>query len=98
MLYDKLKHLSDKPALFGIENIEDIRIFIFGIDCSIDIYEVNTDDDYKDLPNFQNWVKEKYDGGDTSSWVSLIRFNSINGNDSVKLFNLLLTEYLQQKK
>lgn len=98
MLYEKLKHLSEKPALYGIEDIEDIRIFIFGIDASVEMYKTNIDEEYLDFSNFQNWVKDRYNGGDTSSWVSLIRFNSTSNNDSIKLFNILLKQYLEYKQ
>ncbi len=96
MFYKKLLQLSEKPQLFGVESIEDIRVFIIGISESLNLFGGKEDADYKDFQNFQNWIVKRYDAGESSNWVSLIRYNSIGNKDSINLFSNLLKNYLEE--
>lgn len=96
--YDLLLKVADKPALYGVENVNDIRVFTTGIACGLEVFGGQPTDDYNDFVKFTEFVAEQYDAGSMYNWSSIITYHSTGNRDSLMTFKRLLQEYLETKK
>jgi hypothetical protein len=97
MFYSELDRVRERPAMFGIESVEDISFFIAGYATAIRVCACD-DESLENFSGFQEWVKNYYDGDFSASWVRLIRYNSASSSASIELFFKLLQEYQKSPK
>jgi hypothetical protein len=86
-----VRHLMKRPAMFGINKVEDFDLIILG-------YTMSYSDENIDyfLLGFDEFVKKKWPDMGKYNWVKLIRLNCGGDLSSVELFSKLMEEYLEE--
>ena len=91
-LKDFIKVITERPAMYGVNRIEDLYLIIRGF-----LY-AHTKTDLEDLMyNFRIFVNEKWDCKEDAEWCRLIRFYSGSDQHSLELFKSLWEEFVREK-
>lgn len=101
--YEILEEIRKRPTFFYIEKVEDFYIFFGGIRAGSQmIIQDIEDEDYKDFTGFDKWVRNHYRDSYNPvlnvSWIRLIRFHSLNNEQSLRIFFNLLNGFKNRKK
>jgi hypothetical protein len=91
--YKLLGEIQKRPALYGIQKVEDIFLFYMGYSMSLSARGV-TDEDLDDFSaNFTKFVVEDYEAPAHCNWSTAIRLYSSSDNAGVELFFEELAKY-----
>lgn len=89
--------MQKRPAMYGVEEVNDILNFICGYQSALLEHNI-IDNDELDFRNFQKYVIEHY-GNNAShpNWAMLIKLYVVNKSETITEFFELLTNYKQIK-
>lgn len=98
--YETLKDIEQKSSLYDLNSVENIYMFISGISIGKHIYENSIIDD--SLSHFTNYFGDfindyYFENKKSQNWVKIIRFYSMNDEESKVLFFKLLHLFFESK-
>jgi hypothetical protein len=91
--YDLLERIQKRPAMYGIQTVEDIFIFHFGYNMALDNNGINDEDANDFSENFTGFVIKDYNAPSHCNWSKAIRLFSSSDQGSVELFFEELEKY-----
>jgi hypothetical protein len=91
--YKLLENIQKRPAMYGIQKVEDVFLFHMGYAMSLSDRGI-TDEDLNDFSeNFTKFVVEDYAAPSHCNWSTAIRLYSTSDTGSVELFFEELAKY-----
>jgi len=92
ILYKKIQQMKQRPGMYiGKKSLHLLQAYLNGYIAYHN--EVNDKPNYFFLPEFQEYVQQRYNIHTTHSWASLITFFSCNDNDAFDKFYELLDDF-----
>ena len=90
-LIELIKAITKRPAMYGVNRVEDIELIILGYTaCSAVIQENASDFNIE----FRRYINTHFEMAGDHSWQRLIRFHSGSDSHSIELFSILFSKYL----
>lgn len=98
--FDELLQAIEKnPFLFLPRySIFSFQSFLHGYQIARRQFNIPESQREKELPNFFEWMRKKYQIETGQSWASILLFYSRDEKDALDLFFKLFKEFQQQKK
>lgn len=91
--FSLINGVINRPAMYGVNNIEDLGLVIFGYNAA---FEENELDEL--LFNFRTFINKEFDSNGDHDWIRLIRFYSGGDRHSLELFKDKFNSFLKQNK
>lgn len=88
--------LTDRPAMFQINNVEDLGLVIFGYQSGCQSYSDESVVLNKMLGSFREFVNKEFNMKENYDWVRIIRFHSEGDRGSIELFRLLFSKFIER--
>ena len=90
-LIELIKGIIKRPAMYGVNSVEDIALIIFGFNfCASASQGKETDFNAK----FRSYINKHFEMSGDNDWPRIIRFHSGGNLHSVELFSILFSQYL----
>ena len=91
-LFELIKSINKRPAMYGINKVEDIQLIILGY------YFNSTEDNYNNFNDeFKIFANKEFEIAGDNDWSGLIRFPSASDQHSIELFSNLFLKFLAVK-
>ncbi len=88
-----IKAVLDRPAMFCVNNVEDLSLFLTGYNYGSANEETNNI-----LSDFRDFVNKHFESKDDVNWPRLIRFYSASDHHSLEVFRKLFFNFIETKE
>ena len=91
---DFVNMIITRPAMFNVNNVEDLNLVIFGYIYGISSSGLSGEDLNRITEDYRQFVNKEFDSPSDTDWSRIIRFYSGGDRHSLELFKIKFDKFL----
>jgi hypothetical protein len=90
---DFVNVILTRPAMFNVNNIEDLELIILGYSYGVSSNDPSNEDLNRATDDFRRFVNTEFDSPSDTGWARIIRFYSGGDKHSLELFKIKFDKF-----